>query len=137
MRLLGAVRLSSLTDESTSPVRQREQIEGWGKLHRHTLAAITEDLDVSGAVSPFERPELGPWLTDPAKIALWDALIISKFDRLGRSQRDYLDLIEWTEANGKALVSVAESLDFSTPTDLPPVARTPPVWGQTLGSGGR
>ena len=22
-------------------------------------------------------------------------------------------------------------------TDLPPVARTPPVWGQTLGSGGR
>jgi DNA invertase Pin-like site-specific DNA recombinase len=69
---------------------------------------------VSGAVSPFERADLGPWLTDPAKIAQWDTLIISKLDRLSRSLIDFAGLLRWCQAHGKVIVSVSESLDFGT-----------------------
>lgn len=116
MRVLGAARLSHLTDESTSIARQREQItltvrarEGW------SLTGIAEDSDVSGAVPPFAREQLGPWLSDPSLIASWDILMVAKLDRLTRSLRDFDDLRLWCDQHGKTIVSVAESLDLSTP----------------------
>ncbi|MGH7484655.1 MAG: recombinase family protein, partial [bacterium] len=115
LRGLGARRLSNRTDESTSIERQGEQIEGHSKLHDIDLVAITEDVDVSGAISPFDRKDLGPWLTDPDKIAQWDVIIVAKLERLTRSLVHFHELIEWLDRNGKTLISVAESLDLSTP----------------------
>lgn len=114
LRVLGAVRLSRLTDESTSPARQREAIEGWATVHAATVAAVVEDLDVSGAVSPWDRPGLGPYLSDPALVASWDVLVVWKLDRLSRSALDTLHLLEWARENGKRVVSVADSLDSSS-----------------------
>ncbi len=116
MRDLGATRLSRKTDESTSIDRQREQITLTARLRNDTLVHITEDTDISGAISPFERDGLGPWLTNPDKLCLWDCLIVPKIDRLTRSLRDFDELIRWLDRNGKTLVSVSESLDLSTPT---------------------
>ena len=76
---------------------------------------MTDDTDVSGAVSPFERDDLGPWLRSP-KLAQWDVLAVAKLDRISRSLIDFANLLTWCQDNGKTLVSVAESLDFSTPT---------------------
>jgi DNA invertase Pin-like site-specific DNA recombinase len=115
MRLLGAIRLSNLTDETTSPERQREQINGYANLHGHTVIDITQDLDVSGATSPFEREFLGPWLTEPDKINKWDGICVTKLDLLTRSLRDFDDFREWCDTHGKVVLSVAESLDLSTP----------------------
>ena len=115
MRALGAVRLSNLTDETTSPERQREQIRGYASIHGHTVIHITEDLDVSGATSPFERDDLGPWLTDPDKINQWDCLIVAKLDRLTRSLRDFDEFREWCDRHGKTFMSVSESMDLTTP----------------------
>jgi site-specific DNA recombinase len=114
MRLLGASRLSHDTDASTSDERQREQITLTARSRGDTLVHIAVDTDVSGAVSPFERPDLGPWLTDPAKFAMWDGLIVAKLDRLSRSLRDFDDLRIWCDEHGKVIISVAESLDLST-----------------------
>ena len=114
MRVLGAVRLSAMTDETTSPERQREQITGYASLHGHEVVEITEDLDVSGAVAPFDRDDLGPWLTQAARMRQWDAIVVAKFDRLSRSVADYASLIKWCEANGKTIISVSEGLDFSS-----------------------
>ena len=64
MRLLPAIRLSLVTDSTTSPERQLEKIQQYARLGDHELIPITEadyDLDVSGAVSPFDRPGLGRW----------------------------------------------------------------------------
>ena len=108
-RVLGAVRLSRLTDESTSPERQREQIETWARLHGHTVAHITTDTDVSGAISPFKRPDLGPWLSDTDKLPQWDILVTAKLDRASRSIIDLLSLVQHLDANGKGYASVAES----------------------------
>jgi site-specific DNA recombinase len=116
MRLLGAVRLSHLTDETTSPERQREQITYTAKARGDELVTIVEDLDVSGSVNPFTRDRLGPWLTDPDKITKWDGLIVAKLDRLTRSLFDFQSLLIWCKEHDKTLISVSEGVDFSTPT---------------------
>src|SRR5580704_10446375 len=98
-RVLGACRLSHDTDASTSIERQREDITNRVKADRNDIAHIAEDTDVSGVISPFERPDLGPWLTEAALIARWDTLMVAKLDRLTRSVRDFGDLLEWCKEN--------------------------------------
>ena len=68
-RVLGVRRLSHDTDASTSIERQGESIDHWAKTHGHTVVAMTQDTDVSGSVAPQDRDDLGPWLTDRAKLA--------------------------------------------------------------------
>lgn len=115
-RVLGGARLSRKTDESTSIERQREQITLTARVRGDELIHIAEDSDISGAISPFAREGLGPWLIDPEKIAQWDVLVVAKLDRLTRSLKDFDELVDWMDANGKVLVSVSESLDLSTST---------------------
>jgi DNA invertase Pin-like site-specific DNA recombinase len=50
------------------------------------------------------------------RLGKWDVLAVAKLDRSSRSLIDFADLLEWCQARGKTLVSVAESLDFGTPT---------------------
>jgi site-specific DNA recombinase len=111
MRLLGSVRLSDLTDETTSPERQLSKIETYAKLYDHELVAVAQDLDVSGAVPPGKRPKLGPWLK---RLDEWDAIVVARFDRLSRSVRDFADFCVWLEENGKVLVCLDPSIDMST-----------------------
>jgi DNA invertase Pin-like site-specific DNA recombinase len=114
-RVLGARRLSHDTDASTSNERQGEAITGWAKLKDHTVVALTNDTDVSGAVSPFDRDDLGPWLRPP-RLHQWDVLVVAKLDRVSRPLVDFANLLTWCQEHGKVLVSVAEGLDFGTPT---------------------
>jgi DNA invertase Pin-like site-specific DNA recombinase len=115
MRALGGGRLSRDKDTSTSKERQYEAIELSAKLRGDRLIHIAFDNDVSGAISPFEREELGPWLTEPAKIAQWDVLIVPKLDRLTRSLFDFADFVKWANVHEKLLISVSEGIDLSTP----------------------
>jgi site-specific DNA recombinase len=112
MRLLAVVRLSDLTDETTSPERQRTKIDTYARLHEHEVVGVAEDLDVSGAVSPFDRPQLGPWLKRSDD---WDGLIVAKYDRLTRSLLDFLVFYKWLQERGKTLIWIDPPLDFSTP----------------------
>jgi DNA invertase Pin-like site-specific DNA recombinase len=94
-----------------------EKISLYARMGDHTLLPITEadyDLDVSGAVSPFDRPGLGPWLRDD-RLALWDGIIVAKLDRLTRSLLDFVSLTAWLEARGKVLICLDPPLDLSTP----------------------
>jgi site-specific DNA recombinase len=114
-RVLGARRLSHDTDVSTSVERQGDSIDAWARSQSHSVVYMTDDTDVSGAVSPFDRADLGPWLCKP-KLAQWDVLAVAKLDRISRSLIDFANLLTWCQDNGKTLVSVGEQLDFSTPT---------------------
>ena len=59
MRLLAVVRLSDLSDASTSTERQRSKIDTYASLHDNEVVGLTEDLDVPGTESrPCSRPEL-------------------------------------------------------------------------------
>jgi site-specific DNA recombinase len=66
MRVLGRLRLSRSTDESTSIDRQRELITQWADLNDHTVVGWAEDIDVSGSVDPFDTTQLGDWLSSRA-----------------------------------------------------------------------
>ena len=119
IRDLGSARLSRDDDESTSIPRQKNQITIWSnstaqlKGEARDLIDITEDSDVSGAISPCDRDGLGPFLRPP-KLSKWDNLIITRLDRLTRSIQDFEALWTFLEANGKTLVSIAESIDFNS-----------------------
>lgn len=116
VRSLGGTRLSRMKDESTSIERQREQITLTAQVRGDELIHITEDTDISGGISPFDREDLGPWLTEPEKISQWDVLIVAKLDRLTRSLKHFDEIVAWLDRHGKTLVSVSESLDLSTST---------------------
>src|SRR5579875_575532 len=104
-RHLGVVRLSRLTDATTSPERQREQIEHAVKSRNDAeLVHIVEDLDISGSVSAWDR-DVAPWLTEQAKINQWDTLIVAKLDRLSRSLLDFQKLLVWLREHKKSLIS--------------------------------
>lgn len=126
LRGVRAVRLSVLTDETTSPERQREADNqaaaalgidfGEGEAFREAV-----DLDVSASkVGPFQRPELGKWLARPDE---FDALVWWRFDRALRSMADMHDLAKWARQHKKMLV-FAEGIgggrlvfDFRNPMD--------------------
>jgi site-specific DNA recombinase len=114
-RGLALTRLSVLTDESTSPERQTEHIDGKAQAKDIDIVARVEDLDVSATkVGPFERPDLGPWLTDPAKLDQYDVLIFWRLDRLIRNAIDFWDLIKWAKENGKGFISATEEIDLDS-----------------------
>ncbi|MFD5434185.1 recombinase family protein [Kitasatospora sp. NPDC127067] len=54
-----------------------------------------EDLDVSAEITPWKRPDLGPWLTD--RQGEWDALVWAKVDRAFRSAKDCADVAHWAD----------------------------------------
>lgn len=114
-RALVVVRLSNLTDATTSPERQLEHCQSVINARGWTHVGTAEDLDVSATkYNPFQRPELGKWLTDTPP-AEWDTLVVWRLDRLVRSSRDLSKLLEWCERTNRGFVSATEGFDLSTP----------------------
>jgi site-specific DNA recombinase len=59
---------------------------------------------------PWERPELGPWLTDPVKLVQYDGIIAYEVSRLSREYYDLAWLRRWAEPNRKKLYVIKERL---------------------------
>ena len=114
-RVLGACRESGRGEESISIINQQKRIREWAEDHGHTIVSFTVDKATSGGEPARKREDLGPWLTDPAKITQWDVLVAAKLDRGWRSVLDFAQTQEWADERGKNLVSVAEGYDFTTP----------------------
>lgn len=60
--------------DATSGV-QRKTIGGWADANEAEVVKFTFDLSTSGGTSAFQRKGLGPWLTEPGKIAAWDVVV--------------------------------------------------------------
>jgi site-specific DNA recombinase len=109
-RALGVVRLSEVTDATTSPERQREVIEAFAKVRGSEIIGWADDQDVSASkVHPFKRPELSSWLNRKGE---FDELLFWRLDRLVRGSFDWADMVRWADANGKILASATEPLDL-------------------------
>lgn len=107
MRLVLAARLSQLAKGQTGLDTQDEDARAWADAHGHIIIAACTDR-ISGRVPPANRRNLGPWLTDPARIATYDGILVSKIDRLTR-KRDW-DIRQWAEDNGKKIIVVQPEL---------------------------
>jgi site-specific DNA recombinase len=113
-RALVVVRLSRVTDATTSPQRQLETCRELCDQRGYEVVGVAEDLDVSaGSTSPFDRPQLGDWLTN--RRGEFDVLVFFRADRIVRRLFDLADLIRWGRDHSVTLVSATESyFDLST-----------------------
>lgn len=107
IRALKASRISNRKDDSTSLTRQDIAVDqligmrGW-----KSVGPAVDDGVSASKVGPFDRPELGPWLTDPVKINSYDAIVWWRLDRAVRSMSDLHALAGWAKTNNKKLVFV-------------------------------
>ncbi|MDJ0384594.1 recombinase family protein [Streptomyces sp. G-G2] len=92
--------MSKVSDETTSPERQRRSVQRWADQEGHVVVGWVEDIDVSGGVEPWKRPEFSRWLPSTIgkevssiehRIALeesradeYDIICALKLDRLSR-----------------------------------------------------
>lgn len=105
IRALKATRISRSTDDSTSLTRQGNGLDRLcdGRGYKEVGRAVDDGVSAS-KVSPFDRPELGPWLTDPALINTYDVIVWWRLDRAVRSMRDLHELAGWAKDHGKKLM---------------------------------
>jgi site-specific DNA recombinase len=113
-RVLGRVRLSHDTDESTSVVRQREDLERWAQAHGYEIVGWAQDVDISGSVDNLlsTKTELGRWLR--GRRGEFDIIAAAKLDRLQRDTIALSRLVTWCHDHDVKLIAVGESIDFST-----------------------
>jgi DNA invertase Pin-like site-specific DNA recombinase len=112
-RALLSVRLSVLTDDTTSPVRQ--ELDLWRRANddRVRVVGVARDLNVSATkVPPWKRKELGRWLND--RSPEFDVLIFWKLDRFVRRILDLQVIINWCQEYGKNLKSLHDPIDLSS-----------------------
>jgi site-specific DNA recombinase len=122
-RVLVAARLSRLVKgrDQLSIEYQDQQAQAYASEGDRVIVATAADAGVSGSVSPFKRPKLGPYLTDNPPED-WTELVASAIDRLGRNARDLADLRHWCEDRGKRITILDPRLhwppaenDFASP----------------------
>lgn len=114
MRVYGYVRVSTENQlENYSIDEQVERLKAYCLAKGWTLAKVYTDGGFSGG--NLNRPALTQMLSD-LHTAPVDAIVVYKLDRLSRSQKDTLTLIEDEFlANGVDFVSINENFDTSTP----------------------
>lgn len=117
MKALIVIRLSRVTDATTSPERQLAECRELIAKREYAEVGVAEDLDVSGAVDPRDpkkRPNLARWLHGEEQP--FDVIVVYRVDRLTRSIRHLQKLVTWAEDNGKLIVSATEPhFDMTTP----------------------
>ncbi|QES50185.1 recombinase family protein [Streptomyces venezuelae] len=113
-RALISVRLSALTADTTSPVRQELELRSMARERGLRVVGVARDLNVSATrVAPWQRKELGRWLND--RVPDFDVILFWKMDRFVRRVTDLSAMIDWCSAHGKNLVSKHDVIDLSTP----------------------
>jgi putative DNA-invertase from lambdoid prophage Rac len=103
VRLLAYVRVS---EETENPENQKYAIYEWAARTGHQVVDVYEDIGVSGALPPVERPGFKKLLgaLDGA-----DGLVVYALDRLARSLGELVDVFKLVESRGKVIISVRES----------------------------
>ncbi|MGD0966382.1 MAG: recombinase family protein [Candidatus Acidiferrales bacterium] len=101
------------TNNGQDPHMQIRELREYCKRRGWQIAGEYVDIGVSGAKD--SRPELNRLMAD-AKRRKFDAILIWKLDRFGRSLRHLVNALAELEALGIAFVSLTDNLDLSTPS---------------------
>ncbi|MFB1041834.1 recombinase family protein [Streptomyces chrestomyceticus] len=113
-RALLSVRLSVLTAETTSPVRQELDLRVLALERGYRVVGVARDLNVSATkVPPWKRTQLGHWLNDRAPD--FDVLLFWRLDRFIRQLTDLSTMTDWCLGHGKNLVSLHDTIDLLSP----------------------
>jgi hypothetical protein len=77
MRVIVAARLSQLQRDGSEGIgldTQDTRSRNWAEREGHDVLAVVADTR-SGTVAPWDRRNLRPWVTDPERIAQYDAIV--------------------------------------------------------------
>lgn len=114
VRVVGCGRQSvtrTEDDNSVSIGTQKRDIQYWADTpgQQRTIIGWALDVNTSGTTNPFQRDQLGPWLTE--RVHEWDVLAFPRIDRISRKVRYFSELLDWVEENNKHIVTVDGSLN--------------------------
>lgn len=115
MKIAVYVRVSTLeqAESGYSIGEQTEKLKSYCKIKDWNIAKIYTDPGYSG--SSLDRPAIQALISD-CKAGFFDAVLVYKLDRLSRSQKDTLYLIEDVfNAHNIHFMSLSENFDTSTP----------------------
>jgi DNA invertase Pin-like site-specific DNA recombinase len=101
------------THNGQDPEMQLRELREYCQRREWAIAGEYIDVGVSGAEDC--RPELSRLMTD-AKRRRFDAVLIWKLDRFGRSLKHLVNALAEFEALGIAFVSLKDNLDLTTPS---------------------
>src|ERR687893_1073806 len=109
-------RVSSEEQRDRETIEIQEEFLGqYCNLYELEVADTYEDDGISGTIPLHERPE-GRRLLEDAKEGKFDAVLVYKLDRLGRSLLVIVDAHDRLQEAGVALRSATEPIDTSTPS---------------------
>ncbi|GAA1982172.1 recombinase family protein [Kitasatospora viridis] len=112
-RALLSVRLSVLTEDTTSPIRQELDLRILARNNGYRVVGVASDLNVSATkVPPWKRKQLGDWLNN--RVPEFDVLLFWKMDRFIRRLSDLSTMIDWCLKYGKNLISKNDPIDLTT-----------------------
>lgn len=103
----------STANNGQDPTMQTRELEEYCQRRSWEIAGCYVDNGISG--SKESRPELDRLMTD-AHQRRFDAVLVWKLDRFGRSLRHLVNALAEFESLGVAFVSLRDNLDLSTPS---------------------
>jgi site-specific DNA recombinase len=109
VKIIGYVRLSRATEESTSIARQRQVLAQVCETRGWQLVGIEEDNDVSASRARLNRPGLNA-VRQAVRDGRADAVLVWRLDRLARSVVDFGTLLD----EGLQIISATEPLDTTS-----------------------
>lgn len=112
LRVAGYGRLSLLTDESTSPERQREVVERYikamGWKYDPALDFYGDFESVSGSKEHVLRPEFNRLMAD---LDSYDIIVVYKLDRWTRRLKELVDVMDELDKRGIRFIAVEDGID--------------------------
>lgn len=108
------IRVSTLKQE-LSPAAQEEQARLYCQMKGYKVAAVFQEIGVSGGKEFASRAKGSELL---ARLAEFDIVVLTKLDRAFRSTVDCILTVEKLRAAGKVIVFLDLSIDSSTPAGM-------------------
>ena len=102
MKLVAYVRVS---EETENPENQKFAIYELAARRGYRVERIYEDIGISGALAPRERPGFSKALE---ALSGADGLVVYALDRIARSLEELVDVVREIESKGKVVLSVKE-----------------------------
>ncbi len=110
-KVVSYARVSTLLGQN--PEAQLINIREYCNLKNYVLIEEFVDLGISGTKE--KRPALDNMLLK-VKNKEFDAVIVAGLDRISRSTKHFLNLLDFLETNRVSLISLRENLDFTSST---------------------
>lgn len=112
-RALLSLRLSVLTEETTSPQRQELDLYRMAVDRNSRPVGVARDLGVSATkVPPWKRKELGDWIKN--RSPEFDEILFWKLDRFVRRISDLHMMIDWCKEFDKTFAAKNDPIDLKT-----------------------